>query len=124
MFTAILAKRGNGIHKRAPDHHKIGTACQRLDDIQTGLNAAINDKRKLSANDRADCADALQRVRRGIQLTTTMVGDDKPVNAHPNRTLGILTVQNTFQQHLAGPGGTNVLKIVPVQRAIQLLSDE
>ena len=124
MVAAIAPERCNCIHECAAKQHKVSTADQCLDNIEAGLDAAINNQRDIIPHRSPHRWQSFQRMRRGIKLAAAMIRQHQPVNAHANCAHGVLTIQNSFQHHLARPGRPYVLQIVPVKGAIKLLADE
>ena len=54
MFAAPIAKRGDSIHEGTAKQHEIGTGGQRLGNIETRLDPAIDNQRNLVADNRTD----------------------------------------------------------------------
>ena len=73
MIATIPPKRGHGIHERTAKKNKIGPAHQRLNNIKTGLDTTINNKRQVVANHRTDGRKPFKRVWCRVKLAATVI---------------------------------------------------
>ena len=124
MFAAALPKGGHSIEEGAPDQHEISAGGDRLGNIKTRADAAIDNQRHLVADDSPNVRKLVKRMRRGVKLAATVIRDHQPVDTGARRAFGVLAVKNTLQQQLAGPAVTDDIQVIPVKTAIQLRADE
>ena len=124
MITAATAKCGNRIHEGPAKHDEIGTAGQGAHHIKTRAHATVDDDRQIAANGRPNTRQLGKRMRGGIELAAAMIGDHQPINAHLYGARCVLGMQDALEQEIAPPLLSDLGKIVPIQRPIQLRADE
>jgi hypothetical protein len=108
VFGARLSKRPNAVGESPTGKHRLRPACNELGDVRPRCDATIGHHDGAISNGGRDRRDRMDRGFRGIQLSTAVIGNDQPIRAGRNGTLGIFNVKDSFDDQVALPGIANL----------------
>src|ERR1700733_14057353 len=118
---AILPGAGDAPKVRAADHDRAGAKRQRLDDIDSTPEAAVDEHRRPAADRLDHTGKRADRGDRPVELAPAMIGDDDPVGAAFDRLARFTGVQQTLDQERPAPLPAQPFDIAPADIRVQLL---
>src|SRR5579883_3584145 len=118
-----LAAGPEAIQIRAADHAGTGAERERPRDVLTGANAAVEHDLDVGADRIDDPRQHRDRGDRTIELTPAVVGDDERGSSGLGGAAGVLDVEQSLDDQLAGPQLADPFDILPGERRIELAGD-
>lgn len=112
--NSVYATDRSGIEERAADEHKPGSHSQGFQDVGSASYGTIHHDNRLSANGSDDCWKGVERRERAVELSSTMVRYDDPVDAKFGRFACVGFMQDSFDHEVTLPSRANALQMGPV----------
>src|SRR6267143_2182438 len=116
---ARLAPRGQAVQRGAPDHDGLRTQRERLDDVGTAAEAAVDENGEALADCVRDLRQHLDRRDTGIQLPPAVIAQHDAVAAQCCGALGVRDAQYSFDQELAAPQLPDPGDVIPADGRIE-----
>src|ERR1700733_9282871 len=121
---AILPGAGDAPKVRAADQNRAGAERQRLDDIDSAPEAAVDQHRRFAADRVHDAGKRADGGDRAVELTPAMIGDDDSVGAAIDRLTRFAGVQQALDQERPAPLSAQPFDIAPADIRVQLFDHQ
>ena len=105
------------------DHAGFCAERERAHHVLAGADAAVEHDLDLVADRVGDFRQHLDRGRCAVELPSAMVGDHERLRAGLGGFIGILDIENAFEDQLARPDAADPFDVFPVQRGVELRRD-
>ena len=115
MLGARRAGGGHPVQIRPPDADRVGPQAQRLHHIAAPPDAALDQDLGPPADSPGDSGQRVQGAHGEVQLPPAVVRHHHAVRAEPDRTFGVIGVQDALDEERTVPVLAHPREVVPVQ---------
>mmetsp|Transcript_39042 Transcript_39042/g.79836 ORF Transcript_39042/g.79836 Transcript_39042/m.79836 type:complete len:543 (+) Transcript_39042:106-1734(+) len=126
---AVLAVRGQGVQDRTAHTAGLRTQSNCLEDVATTTDTSINENGKVLLGSACllqgfhDLRQHLNARTAGVELTSTVVGQDAASQTSLEGLNGILSTLHTLQEHLHGGNLLEPWHVLPVEARVNVAAD-